>query len=161
VYATTVRLPLTTTAYQACLLYDPALVKKRGSAFPIKVQLCDGNGNNLSSPSIALHAQSVTQVSTSVIKTSRQHRQCQSGFGLQVRRGAGGLHFQSQHHGPIDRHLHAELHRRLGPTGVFSAVRNQVGRPRSYEAGRSLAGERASRYRRDPGLSAPPASNTS
>jgi len=38
VYATTFRVPLTTTS-QTCLLYDPALVKKRGSAFPIKVQL--------------------------------------------------------------------------------------------------------------------------
>ena len=65
VYATTVRLPLTTT-YGTCLLYDGDLVKKRGSAFPVKLQVCDGNGNNLSSPSIALHARSVTQVSTNV-----------------------------------------------------------------------------------------------
>ena len=47
-----------------CLLYDATKAKKSGSAYPIKLQLCDGNGNNLSSPSIALHAIGVVQTST-------------------------------------------------------------------------------------------------
>ncbi len=53
------------TPYQTCPLYDAGLVKKRGSAFPSSC-LCDANGSNLSSPSIAVHAASVTQISTNV-----------------------------------------------------------------------------------------------
>lgn len=50
--------------FQACLLYDPLVAKKSGSVYPIKLQLCDANGQNLSSPSIVVHAISVTQAST-------------------------------------------------------------------------------------------------
>jgi hypothetical protein len=57
-------LPDPDPSYQICLLYDPLVAKKSGSAYPIKLQLCDANGHNLSSPSIVLHAVSVTQAST-------------------------------------------------------------------------------------------------
>lgn len=50
--------------YEICPLYDPLVAKKKGSAYPIKVQLCDASGQNLSSESIVLHALSVTQAST-------------------------------------------------------------------------------------------------
>ncbi|MEK7408136.1 MAG: PxKF domain-containing protein [Acidobacteriota bacterium] len=51
--------------YSVCLLYDPTKAAKSGSAVPIKLQLCDSSGNNLSSPSITVHAVSITQTSTS------------------------------------------------------------------------------------------------
>ena len=51
-------------SYNICLLYDATKSKKSGSTFPIKIQICDANGNNLSSPAITVQAQSVTMVST-------------------------------------------------------------------------------------------------
>jgi len=50
--------------YDICPLYDSSLAKKSGSAYPIKIQLCDSNGDNMSSPSIVVHAVSVTRTST-------------------------------------------------------------------------------------------------
>lgn len=50
--------------YNICLLYNPTFAKKSGSTYPIKLQICDANGNNLSSSSIVLQAQSVTVAST-------------------------------------------------------------------------------------------------
>lgn len=50
--------------YQICPLYDPLVAKKSGTVYPIKLQLCDANGHNLSSPSIVVHATSVTQASS-------------------------------------------------------------------------------------------------
>jgi hypothetical protein len=51
--------------YRVCLLYDSAKGVHSGATLPIKLQLCDANGNDMSSPSITLHVTSVTQVSTS------------------------------------------------------------------------------------------------
>jgi len=62
IYATTFT-PAGVVHYEICLLYDPLVAKKAGSAYPIKLQLCDAGGLNLSSPSIALHAVSVTRTS--------------------------------------------------------------------------------------------------
>ncbi len=54
-------------SYNICLLYDPAKAKKSGSTFPIKLQICDANGNDLSSSLITVQAQNVTMVSTSAL----------------------------------------------------------------------------------------------
>jgi streptogramin lyase len=51
--------------YNVCLLYDPNKAAKSGSTLPIKLQLCDGAGRNLSSAGITLHATSLTMTSTS------------------------------------------------------------------------------------------------
>jgi hypothetical protein len=51
-------------SYRICLLYDPLVIKKSGSTYPIKLQLCDSSGRNLSSPSIVAHATSVTRTLT-------------------------------------------------------------------------------------------------
>jgi hypothetical protein len=53
-----------TVAFNVCPLYDANLAKKSGSAYPIKLQLCDAVGQNLSSSSIVVHAVGVTQVSS-------------------------------------------------------------------------------------------------
>ncbi len=55
-----------TPKYRVCPLYDPTKAHKAGSTIPIKLQLCDNSGNDLSSSSITVHATSVTLVSTSV-----------------------------------------------------------------------------------------------
>jgi hypothetical protein len=68
IYATTFT-PIRPATYQVCPLYDGTVARKSGSAYPIKVQICDASGDNLSSSSIVLHAVSVTQVSTSVPAT--------------------------------------------------------------------------------------------
>ena len=51
--------------YSVCLLYDPTKAVHSGATIPLKLQLCDGSGNDLSSSSITVHAISVTQISTS------------------------------------------------------------------------------------------------
>ena len=51
-------------SYQICPLYDSNVAKKSGSAYPIRIQLCDSAGNNMSSASIVVHAVSVTKTST-------------------------------------------------------------------------------------------------
>lgn len=48
----------------SCLLYNPAMAKLAGSTYPIKLELCDANGNDLSSASITVHAVSVTMAIT-------------------------------------------------------------------------------------------------
>ena len=52
--------------YAVCRLYDQTKAAQSGSTIPIKLQLCDAAGGNLSSSTIALHATGVTQVSTSI-----------------------------------------------------------------------------------------------
>lgn len=52
--------------YNVCLLYDATKAVKSGSTDPIKLQLCDSGGNDLSASGITVHAVSVTQVSTSI-----------------------------------------------------------------------------------------------
>ena len=52
--------------YHVCLGYDPTKAVKSGSTIPIKLQLCDGSGNDLSSSSITVSAVSITEVSTSI-----------------------------------------------------------------------------------------------
>ena len=55
-----------TTRYNVCLLYDPTKAVKSGATYPIKLQLCDSSGNNLSSSNITVHAVSLTQTSSSI-----------------------------------------------------------------------------------------------
>lgn len=55
--------------YHVCPLYDQNVAKKAGSAYPIKIQLCDGSGNDLSSSIITVHAVSVIRISTNTPAT--------------------------------------------------------------------------------------------
>ena len=50
-------------AYNICVLYDQTQVKKAGTTIPIKLQLCDANGANVSAPNIVVHAVFVQMVS--------------------------------------------------------------------------------------------------
>lgn len=52
--------------YGICLQYDTSKTHKRGSTIPIKLQLCDADGQNLSSPALVLTAFEVLFVSSSV-----------------------------------------------------------------------------------------------
>ncbi len=49
--------------YGICPLYDQTKSVHSGATFPIKLQLCDANGNDLSSSVIVVHALSVSAVS--------------------------------------------------------------------------------------------------
>lgn len=50
--------------YQVCLLYDSTKAVQSGSTIPIKLQLCDESGNDLSSSTITLHGAAITQISS-------------------------------------------------------------------------------------------------
>ena len=47
--------------YEACLLYDPAKAHRLNSTAPLKVQVCDAAGANLSSPALSLTAAGVVK----------------------------------------------------------------------------------------------------
>ena len=69
VHAVTFTVPPPAASYNVCLLYDPNKARKSGSTYPIQIQLCDANGQNVSSSSIVVHAVSVTQLSTNASGT--------------------------------------------------------------------------------------------
>jgi hypothetical protein len=46
-------------------LFDTTKAKKLGSTIPVKIQVCDGSGNNLSSASLIVNAGAVTKVDNS------------------------------------------------------------------------------------------------
>jgi hypothetical protein len=48
-----------------CLLYDATKAVKGGSTLPVKLQLCDNVGHNVSSSSITLHVHGIAQISSS------------------------------------------------------------------------------------------------
>lgn len=52
-----------TVTYNTCPLYDQAKAVKSGATIPIKLQLCDANGSNLSLPSVLVTATAITRVS--------------------------------------------------------------------------------------------------
>jgi uncharacterized repeat protein (TIGR01451 family) len=60
---------LLTAIYHICLLYDPTHAVKSGATVPIKIALCDSNGNDVSSSSIVVTAVSLVQISTSTTDT--------------------------------------------------------------------------------------------
>lgn len=49
--------------FAICAQYDQTRSVQGGATFPIKVQVCDANGNNLSSPSLVLHATAILAAS--------------------------------------------------------------------------------------------------
>jgi hypothetical protein len=51
--------------YLICVLFDQSKPIKREETFKIKVELCDSNGVDVSSPAIKLHATGITQLSGS------------------------------------------------------------------------------------------------
>lgn len=58
-----------TVAYNVCALYDQAQAHKAGSTVPIKLELCDAAGNNVSADGVVVHATGLTQVSTQASST--------------------------------------------------------------------------------------------
>jgi probable HAF family extracellular repeat protein len=52
--------------YNVCLLYDSTKAVHSGATIPIKLQLCDNAGNDVSSSAITVHAINITLVSSSI-----------------------------------------------------------------------------------------------
>jgi predicted extracellular nuclease len=55
-----------TVGYNACLLYDASRPAKSGSTIPIRIQLCDTNGSNVSSASTVVTAARLVYISSGV-----------------------------------------------------------------------------------------------
>jgi hypothetical protein len=53
-----------TVQYKICLLYDPLKAAKSGSTIPIRLLLCDNDGNNESSSSLVVTARGFTKTSS-------------------------------------------------------------------------------------------------
>lgn len=51
--------------YNIVVLYDQTKAVKSGATVPIKIEVCDAGGNNISSSSLSVHATGVVQISTS------------------------------------------------------------------------------------------------
>lgn len=51
--------------YNVCVMYDTSKAAKAGSTLPVKLELCDGSGNNLSSAGTVVHAINLVMVSAS------------------------------------------------------------------------------------------------
>jgi hypothetical protein len=51
--------------YGVRVLFDPSRAAKSGSTIPIKIQIVDANGNNVSTAAVGLHAMRVVQTSSS------------------------------------------------------------------------------------------------
>jgi hypothetical protein len=56
-------------AYQICALYDQNQSHRRGSAIPIKLQICDSTGINASSAEIIVHATGVSKLDSTASDT--------------------------------------------------------------------------------------------
>src|SRR5262249_23612344 len=54
-----------TVGYGVCPQYDASRIKRAGSVVPIKIELCDAAGNNVSSASIVVTATGVSRVGAS------------------------------------------------------------------------------------------------
>lgn len=59
----------TVAGYSLCLLYDPTHAVKSGAAIPLKLYLCDANGNDLSNSGTVVNATSLVQVSSGTTDT--------------------------------------------------------------------------------------------
>jgi hypothetical protein len=81
--------------YSLCLLYDPAKAVQSGATVPIRLQLCDGNGNNLSSSTLTLNAINVTRLSDSISGTVQDSGNANpdSNFRFAPAGGTGGYIF--------------------------------------------------------------------
>jgi hypothetical protein len=51
--------------YKVCILYDPTRSVQSGSTIPLKIQLCDANNNDASTPTVVVHAVKLVQNTTS------------------------------------------------------------------------------------------------
>ncbi len=54
-----------TVGYKVCALYDQTKAHKLGSTVPIKLQLCDANGANVSAAGVVVHASSLLNLDSS------------------------------------------------------------------------------------------------
>ena len=80
-------------AFGICPLYDSTTAKKAGSTIPIKIQLCDASGRNLSSSSIVVHATGVTLTSTNAPTALDDSGNANPDFDFRYDSGLGGYIF--------------------------------------------------------------------
>jgi hypothetical protein len=87
-----------TVAYRICLLYDPTQPPRGGQAtIPIRLRICDANGNNLSSPNITLTPGQVVGPTTRPFTTPFRYDASLQGYIVNVpTRGLAGGSYNLQ-----------------------------------------------------------------
>jgi hypothetical protein len=80
-------------SYAVRVLFDQSRAVKSGSTIPIKVQLVDANGNNVSSPSVVVHAASMVQTSSSASVFLDDAGQANPDFDFRYDSSLGGYIF--------------------------------------------------------------------
>jgi hypothetical protein len=84
------RLVAYSVGYGICTLYDQTQVKKLGSTVPIKLQLCNAAGLNLSSPAVVVHATGLVRVSDNVSGTVQDSGNANPDSDFRYDAGLGG-----------------------------------------------------------------------
>ncbi len=82
-----------TVSYGVRVLFDQSRAVKSGSTVPIKIELVDVNGNNVSSPVVAVHAVSVIQTSSNASVVLDDSGQANPDFDFRYDSSLGGYIF--------------------------------------------------------------------
>jgi endoglucanase Acf2 len=80
-------------SYGVRVLFDQTKAAKSGSTIPIKIQLVDANGNNLSTSAVVVHAVSVVQTSSSASILLDDAGQANPDFDFRYDSSLGGYIF--------------------------------------------------------------------
>ena len=85
-----------TVAYGIVAFYDQTKARKSGSTIPIKIQLVDASGTNVSSPSTVVHAVSVIQISSQASTNFGDSGNSNPDFDFRYDASLGGYIFNLQ-----------------------------------------------------------------
>lgn len=77
-------------SYGVCALYDQTKAHKAGSTIPVKLQLCDASGTNVSSPSVQVKATGVLMISTQAPTTLADSGNSNPDFNFRYEPDLGG-----------------------------------------------------------------------
>ena len=89
-YAVTFKDGVLRVGYNVCVLFDQTKSAQSGSTIPVKLQLCDAAGANVSSPSVAVKATDVLMISTQAPENLAYSGNSNPDFNFRYDPGLGG-----------------------------------------------------------------------